>query len=138
MMILTHDRRVRFWAASVLAGMFGAGVAVGFVASRGEPASPAGEEVPQADRDSSPPRGWIIDRLDLTSDQRAGVDSVVAEYRRRMSDLQREYRPSFRQMMESANRALMEILTEEQRIRYDSIDAAAESRRERRSSEGRR
>ena len=52
--------------------------------------------------------------------------------------LQREYRPPFRQMMESANRALMEILTEDRRVRYDSIDAAAESRRERRRSEGRR
>lgn len=113
-------------------------MAVGFVADRVEPAGPAGEEVSQADRDSSPPRGWIIDRLDLTPDQRVRVDSVVAEYGRRMNDLQREYRPPFRQMMESANRALMEILTEDQRVRYDSIDAAAESRRELRSSEGRR
>lgn len=138
-MIFTRDKKVRSGAAVVLAGMFAAGIAVGVAVDRRAPASVRAEgEARQPDRDSSPPNNRIIDRLEMTPEQRARVDSVVAEYGRRMSELQREYRPRFHEMVDSANSALRESLTEEQRVRYDSIRAAAERRRDRGDSQGRR
>jgi hypothetical protein len=137
-MIFTRDRKVRLGAAAVLAGVFVAGVAVGFAVEwRTHPPDPAVETSADSDRDDSPPSDWIIDRLEMEADQKATIDSVLTEYGRRMGMLQREYGPRFRALVDSANRSLMGLLTEEQRAQYDSIEAAAERRRDRNSS-GRR
>jgi hypothetical protein len=133
-------RRVRLGAAAVLAVVFGAGLAVGAAVDSDPTATApsAGSFAREPGRGNPPPSGWIIDRLDLTPEQEARVDSVVSHYGRHMSDLQTDYRPRFRSVVDSTNRALMEILTPDQRVLYDSIQSAGERRRSHGDSSTRR
>jgi hypothetical protein len=131
---MNQELKVRGGAAAVLALVFVAGTAVGLAWNRnGADASP---EAVQATQDEpqgriQPPNGWIIDRLDLSSEQKVGVDSVLDHYGARMSGLQKSYRPRYRALVDSTVQALRGLLTEEQLDRYDSLEALSERRRSR-------
>jgi hypothetical protein len=128
-----RERRVRLATGAVLALVFLGGILVGFALDRGVVHASTEREggMPEVRSDASPPNDWIIDRLEMTVDQRARVDSVLAHFGSHMSDLQKDYRPRFQSVVDSANFALRELLTEEQRIRYDSLEAHLERRRAR-------
>ena len=135
-----RDATVRLRAAAVLTVMFGAGTALGFAIDRDGARAPA--EASEASRGvmrerAEPPNEWIIDRLDLAAEQRTRVDSVVAYYGARMGDLQKEYRPQYRAIVDSTDGALRALLNQEQRARYDSLEAAAERWRARNRSSDR-
>ena len=122
----------RVWAAAVLTVVFGAGTALGFAIDRdrARAAIEPSETSQSVTRErAEPANDWIIDHLDLTADQRRRVDSVVEHYRAHMSELQREYRPQYRAIVDSTHRALRALLSQEQRGGYESLEAAAERRR---------
>jgi hypothetical protein len=125
---MNRDLKVKGGAAAVLAILFAAGIALGFAVARdqaltvGDPASDDGNL--SAGR-PQPPEDWMIDHLELDPVQRAQVDSVVEHFGARMSSLQKEYRPRYRAIVDSAAHALRGLLTEEQLAQYDSLQAAA-------------
>lgn len=131
---MNQELKVRGGAAAVLALVFVAGTAVGLAWNRN--GADTGPEAVQATQDEpqgriQPPNGWIIDRLDLSSEQKVEVDSVLDHYGARMSGLQKSYRPHYRALVDSTVLALRGLLTEEQLDRYDSLEALSERRRSR-------
>jgi hypothetical protein len=130
---MNRDLKVRGGAAAVLAILFAAGTTFGLAVGR-EPSPPAASMLGEGRASygrSEPSEEWMIDRLDLSPAQRTAVDSVVAHFGGRMSSLQKEYRPRYRAIVDSASQALRALLSEKQRARYDSLQAAAK-----RGSEG--
>jgi len=134
---MSESLRVRLVAAGVLALVFVAGVTVGLALDR--PLSQALEsmhaeagEVAEPDEDTSEgsntSRGWIIDRVDLTEEQQVQVDSVLAYYQGRMSELQSEYGPRYREIVETSRESIKAVLTEEQEALYDSLLRARDRR----------
>ena len=128
-----RERRVRLATGAILCVVFLGGILVGFALDRGvvHASTEAESSEPAVRNDSAPPNEWIIDRLEMTSGQRAQVDSVVAHFGVQMSELQMDYRPRVQSVVDSANLALRELLSDEQRMRYDSLDAHLERRRAR-------
>ena len=125
---MNRDLKVKGGAAAVLVVLFAAGTAFGLAVGRngGEArGTPGPIDGPLSLGPSEPSKEWIVDRLDLTPVQRVAVDSVVEHFGHRMSSLQKEYRPRYRAIVDSASQALRALLTEEQRARYDSLQAAA-------------
>jgi Spy/CpxP family protein refolding chaperone len=129
----SRQRNVRLAAGAILAVTFAGGIAVGFALDRGvAQASPDRERgVVDAGPPPPPPNEWIIDRLDLDQEQRMQVDSVIAHYGSVMSDLQREYRPRFNEVVRAANEGVRGAMTPEQVMAYDSLEAAMQERRNR-------
>jgi len=125
---MNRDLKVRGGAAAVLAILFAAGTALGLAMAR-ERRPGEDDPVPAEGRVSAgasqASRDWMIDRLELTPAQQTTVDSVVEHFGARMSSLQKEYRPRYRAIVDSASQALRALLDEEQRARYDSLQAAA-------------
>jgi len=139
MVILGPERRAHWAAAGILFAVFGGGMALGFALDRGvvEPGvtsetSSEGDVERPLNSDLAP-SGWIIDRLGLSESQRLSVDSVVAYHGALLTDLQREYRPRFNAVIRGAEQGLREVLTEDQRIRYDSLEAAQRAHRQSRN-----
>lgn len=132
---MNQELKVRGAAAAVVALVFVAGTAVGLAWHRGKggqeevEAAQVASDAPQGR--SQAPSGWIIDRLDLSANQQAAVDSVLDHYGERMSDLQKAYRPRYRALVDSTVQDLRDLLTEEQLLRYDSLEVRAERRRSR-------
>lgn len=134
---MSETLRVRLVAAGVLILVFVAGVTVGLALDR--PFSEALEsmqavagEVDDGDTDSdegsNTSGGWIIDRVDLTYDQQVQVDSVLAYYQERMSELQRDYRPRYWEIVETTRESIKALLTDEQEALYDSLLRARDHR----------
>jgi hypothetical protein len=125
---MNRDLKVRGEAAAVLLILFAAGTVLGVAVGR-ERRRADDETVPTDVRFSTglsqPPNEWMIDRLGLSPAQRTAVDSVVAHFGVRMSSLQKEYRPRYHAIVDSASQALRALLTAEQRARYDSLQATA-------------
>ncbi len=131
-MAMTEGFRTRLAAGAVLLAVFAAGLAVGFALDRGVARASPGEraEVSGEARDTrAEGSGWIIDEIDLTEEQRIGVDSVIRHFGDRMTDLRKEFRPRYRAVLDSTNQAVRELLDSEQRAHYDAL---VERRRERR------
>ena len=135
---MSRELRIRVGAAAVLMLVFGAGIALGFsLDGRGQPSvqSTLPSLGPLAD-DASAPSDWIVDRLDLSAQQRAAVDSIVQHYGAKMGALQKKYRPLYRAIVDSTADALRALLDEHQRATYDSLEAEAQRRRFHGASEG--
>jgi hypothetical protein len=71
----------------------------------------------------------MIERVGLTPEQEVQVDSIVAARGDIMSELQKEYRERYWQIVDSTRSALRRTLTEEQAIQYDSLAAENDRRR---------
>ena len=134
---MSESLRVRLVAAGVLALVFVAGVTVGLALDRplsqalesmhaeaGEPAEPDGDTGERSNTSG----GWIIDRVDLTEEQQVRVDSVLAYYQDRMAELQSEYGPRYREIVETSRESIKALLTEEQEALYDSLLRARDGR----------
>lgn len=135
-MRIDREFQVRFAAGAVLVLVFAAGTALGLVLARNpQPAPPPEVAVEpsapefESARPTQPPNGWIIDRLELEAPRRVLVDSVLDHFGATMSRIQKDYRPRYRAVVDSTNQAIRELLTEEQRARYDSMNAEADRRR---------
>jgi hypothetical protein len=125
---MNRELKVKGGAAAVVLVLFAAGTALGLALGQSQ-SEAGGLSAPIEGRlslgASEQSKEWIVDGLDLTPDQRAAVDSVVEHFGHRMSSLQKEYRPRYRAIVDSASQALRSLLTDEQRARYDSLQAAA-------------
>jgi Spy/CpxP family protein refolding chaperone len=132
---MKSDSRTRLATLGVLVLVFLAGVAVGFVLDRSPAQAAPGEEAMER-RDARPhvrgdgePRRFIIDRVDLSAEQRVQVDSVLDHFRHRLSDLTDEYQDEYRETIASARDAVRALLNEEQRAAYDSLLTRNDERR---------
>lgn len=139
---MERESRTRLATIGVLALVFVAGGAVGAALQRvlaPEPgAAVAGGAV--GDRrereDGRRERRRIVDRVGLTEEQRAKVDSIVEYHRVRVGEVWREMGPRFEAIAESTRADIKRILTPEQRARYDSLLAEYHRRRSERSGPG--
>lgn len=124
-MSITREARVRLGAIAALSIVFAGGVAVGFAFDRAveEPAVSAEDvAVEEPKKTDPPPNGWIIDRIEMSQEQRSQVDSVLHHYGKRMMELQKAFHPRFRSLVDSTNQAVRAILDEEQLARYDALE----------------
>ncbi len=126
-------RRTRLATVGILVLILGTGFVIGLAWERGLVAAPAGsiEEVAEVEEgsDEGRRRGLIVERVGLTVEQKALVDSIVTHNRDLMRDLRREYRTGHRGLIESTRTALKSALTAEQAIQYDSLLAEYDRRR---------
>ena len=88
-------------------------------------------------------RAYIIDRVEMSDDQRSSIDAILEERSERMRAVWREVEPRMDAITDSARMEIMEVLTPEQRARYEGElearrRAAQERAADRRSEEGRR
>jgi hypothetical protein len=78
----------------------------------------------------------LVDQVGLTEEQKEQVDSIVRYFRGRMQELHEEfdeaYMTRFRELNQIARAEIRAILTEEQRMTYDSVRADWNRRRQER------
>lgn len=135
---MSYEARVRGGAAAVLGLVLFAGVVLGVAVDRTLLSRPETGGPPEGSAEvgrAEPPNEWVIDRLDLSDEQRASVDSVVAHYGTQMSMFQKDFRPRYRAIVDSTTRALKALLTPDQRVLYDSLEERSRQWRERSRAE---
>lgn len=76
----------------------------------------------------------MIDRLNLTQDQRTQVDSIFEDARKQLAELRRESEPKFREVRKNTDERLQAVLTPEQWEQFQEMT----SRRGRPFGRGRR
>ena len=81
-------------------------------------------------------RSLLVERVGLSGAQKAQVDSIVGFYRHEMRSLHVEfdqaYNSRYREILGETREDIRAVLTEQQRMDYDSILAEADNRREQR------
>jgi Spy/CpxP family protein refolding chaperone len=111
----------RFWAFATVAALFLSGVAIGALGMRliDERRGPFG---PQP---GPPPPPIAVEELqrelDLSPPQREAVARILQESRRQGDEIRREVRPRLEAHLADTERRLMEVLTPEQRERFDAL-----------------
>ena len=80
-------------------------------------------------RESDGPRRLVVDNVGLSAAQKAAVDSLVVFHRQRMSDLEAEFRPRHRDVFEDLRAEIKEVLTDDQRARYEVLLAERDAKR---------
>ena len=74
-------------------------------------------------------RRLIVDKVGLSTVQKADVDSLVAFHRQRMSDLDTEFQPRYRAVIADLRAEIKQVLTDDQRVRYDVLLAEYDATR---------
>ena len=69
------------------------------------------------------PDGPLGDRLDLTAEQRAKIERILAEDRTKARAIFREMKPRLRARFDSTTAAVREVLTPEQRVEFERYRA---------------
>jgi len=129
----------KLWAGLLLLAVFAAGGAIGGVVSAAWGRGAASEAETRRDRSDREDRtrGGYAERLEallnLSPDQRAEVDSVLARQQRAMRELWEEVNPKFDSLRHEVRVEIMEILDEQQRERYRELVAQSDRRRDRES-----
>jgi Spy/CpxP family protein refolding chaperone len=133
---MPQQRRARAATLGILLVVFGAGLAVGAAVDRqvaAADAPPRSEAIPargdSVSEDAPRDRRMMIERVGLTPEQEVQVDSIVAARGDIMSELQKEYRERYWQIVDSTRSALRRTLTEDQALQYDSLAAENDRRR---------
>jgi Spy/CpxP family protein refolding chaperone len=62
-------------------------------------------------------------RLDLTPEQQTRIDAILADARRESLELRRQMAPQISHLMETAHARISQVLTPEQRKRFESYHA---------------
>ncbi len=134
---MTEGLRTQLVTALVLGLVFAAGAVVGAAVDRSvfQAAEIASAESTDDDKDSDSAR-WIIDRVDLSAEQRTQVDSVLDDFRQDVSDLYAEIRPVYWEKVEEAREAIRAVLNDQQQARYDSLLEQSDRRWSRSDSAG--
>lgn len=133
--------RARMLGVGLLFLMFFAGALSGMAMTRAVEASP-GPATTAAERDGAVAcrdggkRTKIIDQLDLSAEQRARVDAILARRRGQTESFWDSAGPRLRVLMDSTRAEIRAVLTPEQRAEYDRL--REERRREREHDHDRR
>ncbi len=121
-MISQSAFKAKMVAATALILLFGSGVAVGLAWDQTANASTPDE----VRRDARSERGrarhpMIVDRVGLSVVQKATVDSLYFFYGQRLSDLNTDFRPRYRAVIGDLTMEIRQVLTDDQRARYDVL-----------------
>lgn len=137
-----RQTKTRLLTAGVLVTVFGAGILLGFAANTMLTASPAAAIVPgtgsvevDGKEPDEPRRIPMYEQVGPDSAQSVTIDSIVAEHRARLDQLNREfqkqYDPRMRAIVEETREAIKGVFTSEQAARYQELlDARDRSRAE--------
>ena len=121
-MMVESAFKAKLVAATALVFLFGSGVAVGLAwdqtASAGTLTETRRGERSERERTRHP---MTIDRVGLSTVQKATVDSLYFFYGQRLSDLNTDFQPRFGAVMSDFRAELRQILTEDQRVTYDLL-----------------
>ena len=141
----------RLWLALFVAVVFVGGVGTGalvnnWLSRSAEPAVDGRRFGPrgggrESGRGPAPERlvGRLADQLDLTDEQRAQLDVLLEEQRDQMRSFNDDVRGRFRSAQQEIRDAIEEILTPEQRERFNELTIErGRSRRDFRRGRGRR
>ncbi len=132
--------KARMVAGTALVLLFGSGIVVGLAWNQTASAGPT-EEVRTEERSRSRGRRrrMIVDNVGLSAVQKSAVDSLVVFHRQLMSDLDKEFQPRYRALIHDLREEIKQVLTDDQRIRYDVLLAERDAERaERRRSNSER
>ena len=120
------DSRTRIWFSLFVLAVFCLGLAAGVVLGRSMPpprGGPGGAPGMRGRGPGGPPPGLLIDRLEkdlqLTADQKARVETIFKERRGRLESVQREVVARAEQEQRDLQAAIREVLTPDQRQRFD-------------------
>lgn len=118
--------RMRLLGAGLLVVAFLAGALTGAAVDRVLSAGESTGGTREAERES---RSYVIDRVDLTPEQRAAIDTILEDRAERMRAVWRQVEPRLDAITDSARSEIMHALTPAQRAEYQRM---LDRRRERR------
>jgi Spy/CpxP family protein refolding chaperone len=132
---MATSRRARLLGMAMLAGMFVAGALAGAATMQvlGADEAPALRA-----RGSAGPHD-LLQRLDLTPEQRVQIDAVLERRRAEMEEFWDEHRPALRGIADAARAELRAVLTPEQQAveqRFLEERSAEEARRRQQRGRG--
>lgn len=77
-------------------------------------------------------RSYVIDEVEMSTEQRATIDGILERRSQRMRDVWRESAPRLSAITDSARIEIMDVLTPEQQAEYERrLDERREKRRDR-------
>jgi Spy/CpxP family protein refolding chaperone len=118
-------QRSRSLALMFLLGALLVGGALGFTADRVLVGDRCGK-----DGDHRRSRSWLSGELNLTTEQRAAVDSIFERRHREMRAVIATVRPRMDAVRDTARQQIRAVLTDAQRARFDEIIAKRNSDKE--------
>ena len=128
-MSMTSVFKVRIVAVAALVLFFGSGIVVGMAWDQTASASTPEETSDETRSERSGRRPLIVEGVGLTALQKTSVDSLVSFHRKRMSDLNEEFRPRYRAVIADLREEIKGVLTDDQREMYDTLLAESDVRR---------
>lgn len=117
-------RRARLLGIALLVATFAAGMLAGAAFDRtlvARETAPAQEPGWHCHGPHGGKTGMIVDRLDLTPEQRARVDAVLARRRAQADTFWEREGPRMRAIVDSTRAEVRAVLTPEQRAEYDRL-----------------
>ncbi len=138
-MITPTALRAKMVAGTALVLLFGSGVVVGLAWDQTASASTPGEVRTDERREEGGRRRLIVDNVGLSVVQKTTVDSLVVFHRQRMADLDTEFQPRYRAVIDGLIEDIKEVLTSDQLVKYEVLLAEHDVvRAERRRRESKR
>jgi hypothetical protein len=128
-MSMTSVFKVKIVAVAALVLFFGSGIVVGMAWDQTASASTPEETSDETRPERSGRRPLIVEGVGLTALQKTSVDSLVSFHRKRMSDLNEEFRPRYRAVIADLREEIKGVLTDDQREMYDTLLAESDARR---------
>ena len=128
-MSVTSVFRVKIVAVAALVLFFGSGIVVGMAWDQTASASTPEETRDQTMSERRGRRPLIVEGVGLTAFQKTSVDSLVSFHRKRMSDLNEEFRPRYSAVVADLREEIKGVLTDDQREMYDTLLAENDARR---------
>jgi len=133
--------RSRLWAMTLLLAVFAAGVAIGgptwnALSNDGQDERGRRESTDQRDRGRSDGDGHsysdhLQEAVNLTAHQRSAVDSILNESQSEMRDVWRGMRAQIDTLRQGVSVEIMQLLDEEQQMRYRELIARSNRRGDR-------
>ena len=128
-MSVTSVFRVKIVAVAALVLFFGSGIVVGMAWDQTASVSTPEETRDQTMSERRGRRPLIVEGVGLTAFQKTSVDSLVSFHRKRMSDLNEEFRPRYSAVVADLLEEIKGVLTDDQREMYDTLLAENDARR---------
>ena len=75
--------------------------------------------MPPARTEREDGRSYVIDRVDMETEQRASIDAILERRSERMRAVWQEVEPRLDAITDSARSEIMQVLTPEQRAEYE-------------------